>query len=139
MKALFPIVLILFYLAAGCASLGLQPNSNQDEKEIDPVAAMAEQYRRSNPDSEENRIEREAQALKIEVARYNGELALGMSSQDVLEILGQPRDVETAGIPGTGFERWVYFDGLSTSWSMSTAHVVTFERGTVVGWRKYRR
>ena len=58
-----------------------------------------------------------------------------MSTQEVRAAWGEPREVETAGDPRLGNEKWTYYNGLSSRWSISSTRIVYFEAGKVVGWR----
>jgi len=63
-----------------------------------------------------------------------GDVELGMRSPEVRRAWGDPREVQVAGDPRQGNEKWVY-DGESTFGLTRTgARIVYFERGQVVGW-----
>lgn len=64
----------------------------------------------------------------------NLSLTLGMSMAKVRKLWGQPQDVEVAGDPNSGNERWTYLNGLSNQWGTSSSRVVYFEQGQVAGW-----
>lgn len=65
-------------------------------------------------------------------------LTLGMSMPKVKRLWGQPQDVEVAGDPNSGNERWTYLNGLSSRWGTSSYRVVYFEQGQVAGWESKR-
>jgi hypothetical protein len=71
---------------------------------------------------------------RINRARMNRELVLGMNMQDVLSVWGEPRNIESAGDPSLGNQRWIYSEGLSHPNSLSAARVIYFENGQVAGW-----
>ncbi|MEK6578444.1 MAG: hypothetical protein AABZ55_04390 [Bdellovibrionota bacterium] len=67
-------------------------------------------------------------------AKQAREVVLGMTMEDVLRLWGHPSDVDTAGDPRLGNQKWHYFSGLTSRWGMGGARVVYFEQGLVVGW-----
>lgn len=77
---------------------------------------------------------KELRQLQIEQALQERDLVVGMTQSQVRSAWGEPRDVEVAGNPLQGNQRWIYFQGLSSRWSLSPARVVYFESGQVVGW-----
>jgi hypothetical protein len=72
-------------------------------------------------------------------AIMNQDILLGMSAKDVQSAWGTPRDIETAGFPGSGNERWVYYNGNSTNYGVDRPRIVYFEQGHVVGWESANR
>jgi hypothetical protein len=85
--------------------------------------------------------QQEAQAMQqyqINMARARRDITLGMTHEDVMNIWGEPRSIDRAGHDSSGNQRWVYYEGLSSPWSLSTMRVVYFEEGRVVGWDKQR-
>jgi outer membrane protein assembly factor BamE (lipoprotein component of BamABCDE complex) len=61
---------------------------------------------------------------------------LGMNRKLVSEILGDPDQVEHAGNPVYGNERWVYQEETSSDRGFNTRRrVIYFESGRVVGWQ----
>jgi hypothetical protein len=131
-------ILLIYCLALpGCASLA---TLFQDDAKLKPDwdSPEAQWDRRPATEAATSREEwiesyRREQA-QIESARRYYDLTVGMSMSDVASIWGEPRDVETAGNPALGNQRWTYYEGLSSRWSMSTARMIYFERGRVVGW-----
>jgi len=73
------------------------------------------------------------------LAIMNQDILLGMSTKDVQSAWGSPRDIETAGFPGSGNERWVYYSGNSTNYGVDRPRIVYFEQGHVVGWESANR
>lgn len=63
-------------------------------------------------------------------------LVVGMTKADVLEIWGQPTEIETAGKPSYGNQKWIYYSGLHSVWNRDDARIVYFEGGRVVGWKR---
>lgn len=116
----------------GCA--GANPRSEEEGFPGDPVAAIAFKIRQSR-DKPELAPERQ---LVVDHARESKEIVLGMDREDVISMWGEPREIFTAGHPGEGNEKWVYFDGLSSRWSVSDARVLYFENGRVAGWDKLK-
>jgi hypothetical protein len=141
-------VYLSFLATGGCSLLGTRPDPTNDPS-IDPVAEAAARVRAQrgesliaieNPDaaSELQRQEQERQENAIRRARSSGDITLGMAMGDVLSVWGEPRSIDTAGDPRQGNQRWVYFDGLSSRWSMSAKRIVYFEQGRVIGWEHAR-
>lgn len=59
---------------------------------------------------------------------------LGMAMDEVTQVWGDPREVDTAGDPALGNQRWTYTDGFSSRYSLGGKKIVYFEEGRVVGW-----
>ena len=78
------------------------------------------------------RYEAEAEEPDTSVPRI-GDVAAGMSMQDVTQTWGEPRHVQYAGRPGAGNQRWVYTDG-PTTLGTGESRVLYFEDGQLVGW-----
>ena len=98
---------------------------------------MSQNSRGTNPgNNDDARLERERQRR---LAIQNQDIFLGMSAHDVQAAWGSPRDVETAGMPGSGNERWVYYNGNSMNYGMERPRIVYFEQGHVVGWESANR
>jgi hypothetical protein len=81
----------------------------------------------------------EPEETPYEQAVNSGQIVLGMPMTDVRQVWGEPLDVESAGDPRAGNERWVYSEGLSSRWSLAPTRVVYFERGRVIGWKTSSR
>lgn len=120
--------LLFTLLFGGCALLALDGERESSSAERDPVAAAALRYR-NTPSSQ-----KEAEGRKRASSRNEKRLVRGMAMEEVLTLWGEPAEVQVAGSPGLGFERWIYFEGLSSPWSLSSGRVVYFERGMVSGW-----
>jgi hypothetical protein len=82
-------------------------------------------------------IGREPRSVEeIPVATHrNEDLSLGMGKSSVESHWGQPQQVEVAGNPEMGFERWTYQRNVPTihGYTQQT-RVIYFENGNVVGW-----
>ena len=76
----------------------------------------------------------EKQAERLDLAIETRDIIMGMEPGQVVQAWGQPRDVEYAGSPGTGNERWFYYSGLSQRYQLDRIRVVYFESGKVAGW-----
>lgn len=59
------------------------------------------------------------------------DIRLGMDQDDVKTVWGMPSDVEYAGRPSSGMERWIYPD---SALGVGSHRIVYFEAGEVVGW-----
>lgn len=65
------------------------------------------------------------------------DITLGMSKQAVRDSWGEPEQVEVAGNPIYGNERWHYTEQLPSTEGYTTENrLVYFEGGRVVGWEK---
>ncbi len=71
----------------------------------------------------------------VRTAIDEGDVVLGMSKDAVLKSWGDPENIEVAGNPDFGSERWVYthFEG-SPEGYQKQERMIYFERGKVVGW-----
>lgn len=135
----------LVQLLTGCAMIGIDmgsdPMTNRSPAgwSSDPStdsSSHSGDNSGSSRDSEEAKNEREH---RRRLAIMNQDILLGMTAQDVQSAWGTPRDIETAGFPGSGNERWVYYNGNSTTYGMQRPRVVYFEQGRVVGWESANR
>jgi hypothetical protein len=67
----------------------------------------------------------------------SNDVTLGMTRQAVKDSWGEPEQVEVAGNPIYGNERWKYLEEISSSEGYQTeARIIYFESGRVVGWEK---
>lgn len=73
----------------------------------------------------------------ISSALDEGQITLGMPMKDVRGVWGSPVRIETAGDPGRGNQKWVYYTGIS-SLEEQPDRTVYFENGRVVGWDRSR-
>ncbi len=128
MRLMLPVLIIPLFIPA-CA---IAPTDPVEAYLDDPIAHVAIQQRRrpasaelATPTYNEVEVQRGLQA---------GELTLGMGIDDVMTVWGQPIEVQTAGDPEAGNQKWVYHNGLSDQWRTSTRRVVYFEAGRVAGW-----
>ena len=82
----------------------------------------------------------QAQEVSDEIERglELGEIVLGMKMNDVISIWGQPREIESAGDPRSGNQKWVYLDSISSRWKLGNSRIVYFESGRVTGWDTQR-
>lgn len=66
------------------------------------------------------------------------DIAIGMGRKAVLESWGDPAQVEVAGRPENGNERWLYSEYVSTPEGyQEEKRVLYFQNGKLVGWEKY--
>ena len=150
----FFLISLLCGALTGCASLfGRQLSEEEQLAESDPVAASALKLRRGHESaavgahsrhghsSLDDSVELDGsneiadlEAIRLSAAKARRDVVTGMSSDEVRAIWGEPREVEHAELPGSGNERWTYYEGLSSRWSLSTARVIYFESGRVAGW-----
>lgn len=115
MKSLYLILSVcLIPHLAGCAHL--DPYAFDRRPSSDPRSAhYTFDFRRS-------------EALRIR------ELILGMDMRDVRTAWGEPGEVQIAGNPAMGNQRWIYYTSPSLRWGLRQARVVYFEGGKVAGW-----
>lgn len=128
---------IFFWLAAlllvlqGCGTLNPMNWISDDGPDLDndPVARAAYGLRpatAANPDSQ----------AQIDLS---DNVTLGMSMKRVRKLWGNPQEVDTAGDSILGNQRWIYFDGLSSHYSIrKPSQLVYFEKGRVAGWENRR-
>ncbi|MFL5813324.1 MAG: hypothetical protein ACJ763_07075 [Bdellovibrionia bacterium] len=113
----------------GCALLS--PNMTEEEMyENDPVGRAALALRQDRSPAGET------PSASGEISQ--SQLTLGMSSYRVRSLWGQPQEIENAGDPASGNQRWIYLNGLKRGWGTSDYRVVYFERNQVVGWENHR-
>jgi hypothetical protein len=97
----------------------------------------------STPSFEEAEAERRQERMerdqeRVRVALDQRDVTLGMKMRDVLNVWGEPGEIEAAG-QSDSHQRWIYFTGLSSSWSLGSARAVYFENGRVIGWETLSR
>ena len=146
-------LILVSLITPGCANLNLalglddDDNSNQqvsDSQEggifYDPMSSIAMKLRKPKPMSAVGRMaQREAEQDQESAAMRHGEIIPGMPMASVRSLWGDPVEVQFAGKPGLGHEKWTYFYGLSSNWGMGTSRDVYFEDGRVVGWETHSR
>lgn len=121
-------------LLNGCALLS--PDMTEDEMyENDPVGRAALALRQDRSPASE--ISYSAAAPENRDVPMD-QLTLGMSTYRVQALWGQPQEIENAGDPSLGNQRWIYLNGLKRGWGTSDYRVVYFERNQVVGWENHR-
>jgi hypothetical protein len=118
-------------LLNGCALFA--PMTEDEMYENDPVGRAALALRQDRSPAGETPF---ASAEMSE--RPSDQLTLGMSAYRVRSLWGQPQEVENAGDPASGNQRWIYLNGLKRGWGTSDYRVVYFERNQVVGWENHR-
>ncbi len=124
MKPLKLILLVtFFFLFTACSTPSLFSMSESDR-----IAELETREREAFEAAEELR------RIRVRHGLQERDLVLGMQMSDVRNVWGEPRDVQMAGDPRYGNQRWIYFEGLSSPWSTSRARIVYFENGRVVGW-----
>jgi hypothetical protein len=148
-------------MLAGCADAPLDADSPLNPQyENDPVARAAFSQRKDRKPSsiQESNTQDSGNSFGMGLLNFlgltgpsdgkpssrdgyetdNSTLTLGMSMPKVRKLWGQPQDVEVAGDPNSGNERWTYLNGLSNQWGTSNYRVVYFEQGQVAGWESKR-
>jgi hypothetical protein len=130
------IILTLSLFSGGCALFSTEPTP----VERDPIALAARRATGNYSDEEGQRqfSRRFNQEREIQRALDAGEIVMGMKMNDVLSVWGKPGDVETAGDPQQGNQRWIYNEGLTTRWRLKASRIIYFEEGRVVGWENAR-
>jgi hypothetical protein len=128
--------LILGTLALnGCALLSSEM-TEEEMYENDPVGRAALALRQG---SQDRSPAGETSVPSGEMSeRISNQLTLGMTSSRVQSLWGRPQEIENAGDPSSGNQRWIYLNGLKRGWGTSDYRVVYFERNQVVGWENHR-
>lgn len=75
-----------------------------------------------------------AERLRIRSAIETRDVTLGMKPNQVRSAWGTPMDVQVAGHPDSGNQRWIYSEGLSLRYGTQPIRIVYFEDGKVAGW-----
>ncbi|MBC7691738.1 MAG: hypothetical protein H7222_08195 [Methylotenera sp.] len=125
---------------AGCSLIELSQDPSRDPYRYDltddlpSTSSAPERHAASNLSPEEREELRISKHRRIRSAVSSGDLVLGMRMQDVRGAWGEPREVESAGFPGSGNQRWIYQHGLASSQGFGSTRTVYFEDGKVVGW-----
>lgn len=119
----------------GCALLDF----TEDHDQVDPVAQAAASVRNGDGPSESSSGEPGELQHRVNEAMAYRELIPGMQMQQVRSVLGEPYDIETAGEPGSGNQRWIYPLGLSGRFGLGSERTLYFEHGALVGWENRTR
>jgi hypothetical protein len=139
-QLIFAVALTLTFAlsSTGCAvlslkSLGLGSDLSDEEQALvdDPIAAAAARFR--SPASSAALDSGASRERRYAVTREN--VTFGMGMGEVAAIWGDPSDVQSAGDPREGNQKWTYFSGLSSRYGMGSRRVVYFENGRVAGWK----
>jgi hypothetical protein len=135
-RIFIPVSLVLFF--AGCALL---PVSGMDDPASDPDDPVAQAALRLRQPASAESYESDSIPTDLATARAAREVVPGMPMDDVRSILGEPREVETAGNPMLGNQRWVYSEASRGSMNRldGPSRVVYFENGRVAGWENSAR
>lgn len=145
------LLVLIWGSLAGCSTLfGRQLSEEEQLAQSDPVAATALKLRSghethsvdgghaiaSHSSIESDGIDEvaDAEALRLSAAKARRDVVIGMSPDEVRSLWGEPREIEHAGLAHSGNERWTYYEGLSSRWSLSPARIIYFEGGRVSGW-----
>jgi len=115
-------------LVAGCASFGLPGTDSWDASFLKGNGPEEFQTEHSAPLRTQSWAEDELPVRRIRP----GDVAVGMSLQEVRSHWGSPREVEFAGESRSGNQRWIFPMGADPR--ISAARVIYFERGRVIGW-----
>ncbi len=137
MRFLIPIVLVIIHTLTGCALLPFDDDfdaQQADSAGLDPEAYYSQFAQRHEEETAALMAAQQLEAERIRAAVRYSDLVVGMGMDQVRAVWGEPREVQTAGDARMGNQRWVYFNGLSSPWSLSSARIVYFEEGRVVGW-----
>jgi hypothetical protein len=108
---------------SGCAQISMIADTFSD----DPVTRAGLREKELHSDKAQNDYD-------FDSSSDDRELRIGMRREDVIQVWGRPLEVETAGEPGKGNQRWIYTEDLSHRWLIKPKKVVYFERGRVSGW-----
>jgi hypothetical protein len=119
----------------GCALLDF----DQGRDEVDPIAQVASSIRDGGTGYDAQTADPGEWQAKVKSAMAYHELIPGMEMQQVRAVLGEPYDVENAGDPGSGNQRWIYPLGLSGRFGLGSERFLYFEHGKLVGWENRTR
>lgn len=117
----------------GCASFRDSQSwqgSNLDSSKDDPILKVGLEL------AQERQIPANQESP---VSFHSSKLALGMQMSEVEKLWGNPEEVEFAGQPRDGNQKWIYYKGFSSPWSLGTLKVIYFEEGKVIGWNTTNR
>jgi hypothetical protein len=130
--------LAILLTQSSCALLS--PKSAEEEAlENDPVARAAYEVRQGSDRSPASWGQVASQdgtddsGNSAPIPTYKN-LILGMSMPRVRSLWGNPQDVETAGDPSQGNQRWIYSEGIKSRYGLASNRVIYFEDGRVAGW-----
>jgi hypothetical protein len=112
------------------SSCALLPTSDFSDDPIDRIAKT--EFNRSPARIRSNGRSEEQERI-IHQAIATDEMVRGMRMDEVKAIWGQPREIETAGDPRSGNQRWIYPKVLLQDDSI-LPKTVTFEKGQVIEW-----
>jgi hypothetical protein len=133
------IIVIFLSVTSGCA---LFSTRNTDEYE-DPILREALRVRgmdfRAVNESQWSEGQRQSRESEIQYGLETGEIVVGMKMDDVVTVWGRPRDIEVAGDPRFGNQKWIYHEGVSSRWGLRPLRVIYFEEGRVAGWETASR
>lgn len=91
------------------------------------------------PSQHQEQLQGSLRQAAVDQTIQQGDVAPGMSMSQVRKAWGSPQEVQLAGDPRYGNAKWVYFEGLSSRWSLGRTRAVYFENGRVVGWESSAR
>lgn len=128
------------YGAPNQASLVDQENPRRPNRRAQRRApAQSDYYNRGRNYDEEDLAyaapAREYPSYAAEEYAPRRDVHLGMGMQDVIGSWGQPGQVEVAGDPSLGNQRWVFYSGVSSRWGLGSPKVIYFEEWRVAGWQ----
>lgn len=134
---------LLTLFQTGCAALNLkslgiadpEDSAGDSTAQEDPIAAVAARYRSPAGGSHAGADAEGAPAHGRMSFQRSEHIALGMGMAEVVQVWGEPSDVETAGDTRNGNQRWTYFSGITSRWGLGARRVVYFESGQVSGWK----
>jgi hypothetical protein len=133
MRSLLFFTIVTLLTLSGCAGMGID-----DDKDLDPIAKVAISLRQGRHPAYTREATTEADVeerqQRMRLAAADREVIPGMDMRQVRGILGEPFDIETAGDPGQGNQRWVYPLGLSGRFGLGAKRMLYFEEGKLVGW-----
>lgn len=121
------IYVIFLTLLPACSSIPFFSHSLTSNDPIERVALEQQRHQPTEappPPSEQ-----------IQKAFAEGELALGMSMEDVVALWGHPGRVDSTGERKSLNQKWTYIQGLISSPEIAPTRIVYFENGRVSGWK----
>ena len=119
------------------------PTSRSNDREVksERSSRLSRSDRSKNDGYQSSRrswVSRERDDYRRQSPPVPADVRLGMQTQDVRGVWGDPRNVQIAGDSNQGNERWIYTEGPTSRWGFSSVKIIYFEQGQVVGWETTR-
>src|SRR5690349_6914891 len=111
------VIVIILTMFSGCALFSTQKNPNYEDPILREAMRVRDGWKSDGEMSSLSQEElRQQEAIQyrqeedIQETPSSGEISVGMSMEQVVSAWGRPRDVETAGDPSVGNQKWIYLE-----------------------------